>query len=192
VATNRNNQLSAARVKVFIADQGTAAPVGVTDDPATGWIDVGLTDPASLSFATSPEFNEVPSHQSDYPVRRIQTGDSATVSVDLLEWKGDNLKAAYGGGTITSVGVDPDIAYKFVPPALGARDEKSLLFDVIDQSGKTYRLVFPSVMQVEGVQADFQKGEAAKLPLRFAILGDDTGEAWYILSDDPALDPAGA
>ena len=53
------------------------------------WVNVGHTTPDSLAFATEPEFEDVQSAQSDYPIRRFQTSESGSVSVDLLEWSGD-------------------------------------------------------------------------------------------------------
>lgn len=184
------NTVTAARTYLFLADVGTVAPVTSSEAPGTGWVNVGHTTPDSLKFSTEPEFEEVKSAQSDYTIRRIQTGDGAKVEIDLLEWTAANIIGVYGGGEVTQ----PDAAtnpaeYKFVPPRLGERVEKSAIIDVID-GGKNYRYVFPRVMQVEGVDSELAKGKSAVLPLRFAVLGDDGVDPWYLLTNDPAFDPA--
>ncbi len=178
-----------SRVYVYIAPTGTVAPADATVALATAWVNVGHTTPDSLSFSTEPEFEEVPSAQSDFPVRRFQTSEGATVSVDLLEWSRANFLSAYGGGTFTQISVDPaPRQYKFVPPALGARTEKSCILEVIDGT-KVYRYIFPRVIQVEGVENSLNKGASSTLPLRLAVLGADATDPWYVLSNDPALAP---
>lgn len=178
-----------SRAYVYIAPTGTTAPADSNEALDPAWVNVGHTTPDSLSISTEPEFEEVPSHQSDYPVRRMQTSESASVSVDLIQWNTNNLIAAFGGGTVT----EPDNAgnpgeFKFVPPSVGSRSEKSAVVEVIDGT-KHYRWVFPRVMQIEGVESELQKGQEARLPLRLAVLGDDSGEPWYLLTDDPAMAP---
>ena len=176
--------LNPARARVYFNDVGGTAPTTSTEALDPTWINVGLTTPDSLSFTTEPEFQPINSHQSDYEVARIQTGDSAAVSVDLQEWNTDNLVFVFGGGTVT----EPDETtspgeYKFTPPKLGARQEKSAIVEVINGT-KTYRWVFPRVMQIEGVSSEFQKGQEARLPLRLAVLGDDASDPWYMLTND--------
>ncbi len=187
---NNTRLLIPARTYVYLAPPATVAPADsvVALDP--GWINVGHTTPDSMAFSTDPEFDEVASAQSDFPVRRFQTSESGTVSVDLLEWSTRNLQAAYGGGVVTSLpvaaGAPPQ--YKFVPPKLGERTERSAIMEVIDGT-KRYRYIFPRVFQIEGVENNLNKGSASTLPLRLAILGSDVSEPWYLLTNDPAFAP---
>lgn len=184
---NKSEILVPARAYVHFAPVGTAAPADAVIEPADPWVLAGHTSPDSLSFNTEPEFQGVPSHQSDFDVRRFQTSDAASISVDLLQWNAANIKAVYGGGTITAVGATGN--FKFVPPKLGVRDELSCLVTIVDGT-KRYRWVYVATQQVEGVSNEMQKGQEARLPLRLAVLGDDLGEPWYFLTNDPAFDPA--
>lgn len=184
MTVNAQEILVPSRAYLHLADTGTAAPADPVIAMPVGWRNVGLFTPDSLSWSTEPEFEEVVSHQSDFPVRRMQTSESAAVSVDLQQWNDDNLKAVFGGGTVTTL-AGPPVSYKFVPPTLGGRAEKSAVIEVIDGT-KHYRWVFPRVMQIEGVENELSKGSEARLPLRLAVLGDDAGQPWYMLTDDPA------
>lgn len=175
-----------SRAYTYVGPVGTAAPADESAAPDAAYINVGLTTPDSLEFATDPQFETVNSHQSDYPVRRMQTSEAGTVSVDLQQWNADNVTFAFGGGTVTQLTTGH---YKFTPPALGARVERSVLIDWIDGT-KNYRLVIPRCIQVEGVTTALQKGQEARLPLRLAILGGDSVDPWYLLTDDPAMNPA--
>lgn len=188
MSLNSQEALVPARVYVHLAPVGTTAPTDVTGALAAGWVNCGHSTPDSLSFNTEPEFTEVPSHQSDYAIRREKTSESASVSVDLLQWNAANLIAAYGGGTVTETVADSGI-YKFTPPALTGSREKAAVVEIID-GDKKYRFVYPRVMQIEGVQTQFQKGQGSVLPLRLAVLGDDGVVPWYLITNDPAFEPA--
>jgi hypothetical protein len=185
MTTNSSEILSPQRAYVYLGPVGTAAPADVDSELDPALVNVGLTSPDSLSVSTEPEFEEVRSHQSDYETRRIQSTDSAAVAVDLQQWNGHNLKAAMGGGSIveTSVGSGQ---YKYTPPRIGDRVEKMCVIEVIDGL-KKYRWVFPRTLQIEGGELEMQKGQNTNLPLRMAVLGGDTTDPWYLLSNDPAF-----
>lgn len=182
---NASNIVVAQMARVYLAPVGTTAPttpVGVMGD---AWREVGLFTPDSLSWATDPSFEEVRSHQSNYPTRRFQTEDAATVEVDLQEWTGENFKAVYGGGTITEV-TGPPIHYRYSPPAVGGRTAVSAVIEIIDGT-KHYRRVIPRCEQAEGVEQTFERTSESTLPLRLSVLGSDIGDPWYDLTDDPAF-----
>lgn len=190
MSTDSSQILIPARTYVYLADVGTTAPVDAVVALDAGWVNVGLTTPDSLSFSTSPEFQEVESAQSDYPSLRFQTKESATVSVQLQQWNSANLQAVYGGGVVTEVtpATTPP-TYKFVPPKIGERGEKAAIVETI-YGARNYRWVFPRVMQLEGVQVDLQKGQEARLPLSLGVLGGDVADAFYLLTNDPSFAPS--
>lgn len=180
--------------RVYLSPVGTAAPADPVVALAAEWVDVGYFTPDSLSWATDPAFEEVTSHQSNYPTRRWQTSDSATVEVDLQEWSEINFKAVFGGGTVTLVAADvgpPAIAehYKFSPPAVGARTQTACIIEIID-GAKHYRMIIPKCEQTEGAELSLEKTSESTLPLRLSIIGSDVGDAWYLLTDDDGMAPA--
>lgn len=185
---NSQEALVASRVYVYLGPVGTAAPIDVETALNVALKNVGHTTPDSLSFNTEPEFQEIPSHQSDYPIRREKTSESASVSVDLLQWNANNLIAAHGGGTVVETSTGSGV-FKFTPPSLGGSAEKMAVVEIRDGT-KIYRFVYPRVLQIEGVTNEFQKGQGAVLPLRLAVLGDDDEAPFYMLTNDPAFDPA--
>jgi hypothetical protein len=177
----------AQMARVYLADVGTAAPADATSAMDPDWREVGLFTPDSLGWSTDPSFEEVRSHQSNYPTRRFQTEDAATAEVDLQEWSGPNFKAVYGGGTITEI--TPALTpkqYKFSPPAVGGRSSVAAVIEIID-GAKHYRRVIPRCEQSEGVTQTFEKTSESTLPLRLTVLGSDIGDAWYDLTDDAAF-----
>lgn len=183
----------AQMARVYLAPVGTLAPDGPVAVLDPDWKDVGLFTPDSLEWATDPGFEQVNSHQSNYPTRRFQTTDAATVQVDLQEWSAANFKAVYGGGSVVSITPTGGGApyFKFSPPAIGGRDNVAAIIEVIDGS-KHYRRIIPKCMQAEGVTQQFHKTSESTLPLRLSILGSDVGDPWYDCTDDPAFDPLAA
>lgn len=185
MGVNRARILVAQIARLYLAPVGTTAPADPVVAPDPAWIEVGYFTPDSLAFNTDLNFEEIRSHQSDYPTRRFQTEANAVIEVDLQEWSGDNLKAVYGGGTITEI-EGPPVHYKYSPPAIGARTQTAAMIEVIDGS-KHYRTIVPVCEQNEGVEVSLEKTDAATLPLRLAIVGSDVGDPWYLLSNDDAL-----
>ena len=189
MSLNKSQVVVPARVNVYLAPTGTAAPADAEVAMPAAWKHVGHSVPDSLSLAAEPEFGEVNSHQSDYAIRRFKTSDSASLSVDLLQWSAENFRTVYGGGTITPISGSTG-QFKFVPPKLSdAALEQSCIVEIIDGE-KVYRFVYVNVAQIEGVTSEFSKGQETRLPLRLAVLGADDVEPWYLLTNDPAFDPA--
>lgn len=191
---NKSNIVVAQMARVYLAAVGTPAPAGPATVMPAPWKEVGLFTPDSLGWATDPSFEQIRSHQSNYPTRNIQTEDAATVSVDLQEWTGENFKAVYGGGEVVTVAaaVGPPAVpehYRFSPPQIGGREQVAACVEIIDGS-KHYRRMVPLCEQNEGVEQTFEKTSESTLPLRLSILGADIGDPWYDITDDPAFEPA--
>ena len=190
---NANNIVVAQMARVYLAPVGTAAPGGPAVIMPDGWREVGLFTPDSLGWSTDPSFEEVRSHQSNFPTRRFQTEDAASVEVDLQEWTGENFKAVYGGGEITVVAeqVGPPAIpehYRYAPPKIGGRSTVAACIEIIDGT-KHYRRMIPRCEQAEGVEQTFERTSESTLPLRLSVLGSDLGDPWYDLTDDPAFEP---
>lgn len=194
MATDSTRATIAQMARVYIAPVGTAAPTNSTVAMAAAWREVGYFTPDSLRFTDDPNFDTVTSHQSNYPIRRFQTSDSAAMQVDLQEFSVQNLIAVLGGGTVTQITAPvpgpPPVPgeYKYSPPAVGGRSSVAACIEVID-GVKRYRIVIPRATQTEAVQMDLRKGNETILPLRLAVEGSDVGDPWYLLTNDPAWSP---
>jgi hypothetical protein len=170
---------------VWIGPTTATAPVDPAETTLTGFTEVGHFTEDSLSFSTSPNFEEVRSHQSDYPTRRMQTADEATLAVDLQEWSAKNFVFAFGGGSVVETEVGSGI-WKYTPPELGSRATVQAFVKCVDGS-KIYGLVIPRCMQVEGVEQNLSKGAESLLPLRLSVLGGAGVAPWYWLVDDATV-----
>lgn len=178
--------------KLYLAPVGTTAPDGPTIAPAVGWIEVGLFAPDSLQMATTTNFQTTTSHQSNWPTRRFQTSDDASIQCNLQEWSTASFKAVFGGGAVTTVtpgGAGTPYA-KFTPPSVGGRSETAAMVEVADGT-RQLRLIVPRCMQTEGVSLNFNKANEVSLPLRLAVLGSDVASPWYFVASDVTAFPAG-
>lgn len=189
MAGDANRIVVAQIARLWLAPVGTAAPAGPTVAMPAGWKDVGLFTPDSLSVGTEVQFTDVNSHQSLYPTRTFQTGESATVSVDLQEWSKESFVAVYGGGTIAAVGTGGTAYYTFTPPAVGSRATVAACIELGD-GAKHYRRLIPRCNQREGVTQTYNRSSEATLPLRLTILGNADLPPFIDMTDDPAFDPA--
>lgn len=190
MATDTTRIFVPQMARVYLAAVGTTAPDGPNAALDPLWREVGLFTPDSLQWATDPTFEEVRSHQSNYPTLRFQTQDAATTEVDLQEWSATNFAAVFGGGTI--IAVDPTIPgvpyYKFSPPSLTGRTTVAVIIH-LEFGAYHHRRIIPRAQQVEGVTQSFNKTAESTLPLRLSVLGGDVGDPWYDLTDLPAFAP---
>jgi hypothetical protein len=192
MATDPNKIFIPQSAKLYLAPVGTAAPDGPTVAIVAPWVEVGLFTPDSLQIATDPNFEAVTSHQSNWPTRRFQTADAATVQCNLQEWSTANFKAVFGGGAVTSVTPSGGgTAYmKFTPPSVGGRTETAAIIEIADGTRQA-RIIVPRSMQTEGASLNLNKTNETTLPLRLSILGSDVAAPWYIITNDSAAFPIG-
>jgi hypothetical protein len=188
VAANNANIMVPGMARLYLAPVGTVAPIDATVALAATWRDVGYFTPDSLELTDNPDFNEVRSHQSNFPTRRFQVAETGSLNVDLQEWSSSNFIAVYGGGTITTIAGTPT-QYKFTPPAIGGRTAVAAIAELIDGT-KSYRVVVPNCQMTEAVRHQFNKTAASILPLRLAINGSDVAPPWYLYAaGDAAFAP---
>jgi len=185
---NAQQILVPSRIALWLGAVGSVFPTTATEAPAAAFKHVGHTTEDSLNFETSPEFDQFRSAQSDYPVLDFQTSDGASLQIDMAQWNTRNLTAAFGGGTVEAVEGSTG-TYKFTPPRIGGREELAAIVDVT-MGAKHYRFCYFRCSQNEGVSLGINKGAASILPLRLNILGNDEGDPFIMLTDDPAFQTA--
>lgn len=181
--------LVGSRAYIYLGLKGAVAPIAIgpadlPEDPI--WRNVGFTTADSVSFNTEPQFVDIMSAQSDYKTGRIQTSDAAKLSAVMQQWNAANLIASFGGGTVTGTAG----SYKFTPPRIGERNELAALLHIVNGADH-YLWVCPQVFQGEGVPLELNRSKETGLPLMLDVLGSDILDAWYLLSNDESMAPAG-
>lgn len=175
------------RAKLWLAEPGTTMPVSESAVPGAGWFDVGLTTEDGTQIVTNPTWTEIYAHQSAKPVKKFRTRDPWALDIVLMQFTARNLTAAVGGGVSVEVSSGH---YKWSPADEEAGEPTAALLDLVGDEGFLYRLAIPVAQATNAVTIPLNKTAEARLPLHLDILGGDTGDPCFLLTDDPAFDPA--
>ena len=175
----------AGEFELLIAPDATALPTDTSTALDPAFISVGLTTRDGSAFDTAPEFKNVESHQSQYATRTFRTKQTGTVKAALQEWNDKNFTTAFGGGTITGTLGE----FKYEPPVGSGTDVVVAILKVTDGT-KVYLFVVPQCQAQSPVSLPFSPDSESVLPLELMVLGDGTNAPWFMLTNDPAFDPA--
>lgn len=169
---------------IFSALPGSPIPASINDpfDPAS-WIDLGYASEDGVTWADGKSLFDVNVWQSFYPARKGVESREGTATFTLMQWNGDTVKLAYGGGDVVEV---DDGAYRYVPPDPSEVGEKMLGIEWED-GDKDYRLVLPRGMVSDGVETNIVRTAAGMLPITFSVLGTDGSDPWFFDTNDPAF-----
>lgn len=178
--------------KILIAGSGTVyaspttgvtitAPTAIDDAVDTDLIELGYVSEDGLTFTEEKETAEIRAWQAAYPVRRLVTSRTFSVSLALMEWKRETVKAAFGGGTFTETTADTE--FKYEPPAEDDLYEMSFLIDFNDGT-RDFRLWVPKAIVTDLGEITMRRNEAALFPITFEAISDGTAAPWALFTDD--------
>lgn len=180
----------AGEFTLYVAPEGSTLPTDSTTALDPAFKAVGLTTRDGSAFEVSPEYQNVMSHQSQYPTRTFRKTVTGTVKAALQEWSDENFVTAFGGGTVT----EPDPVghageFRYDPPAGSGSDQVSCVLELVDGT-KRYRFVVDASQAQSPVSLPFTPDAESVLPLELSVLGDGSTAPWHLLTNDPAFDPA--
>lgn len=189
---NKEEIVVALDGSVNLAPAGTTLPTSLAALDAA-FEDLGYQSSDGVTFSVTPNVENIEAWQSATPVRKIVTARTLTLGFSALQWNVSTFAAAYGGGAWTELEApsppDPGL-YRYDPPS----DEDDLVdyagvVDFVD-GDKNYRLVVKQANITEAVETNLARGGAAVIPITIeAITPDGADTSWYLLSDDPAVQP---
>lgn len=187
---NAENIVVGSGGSIYIAPVGTTLPTTVDGSLNAAFVDLGYISEDGISLSAAAEITEISAFQSFLPVRKLVTGRTFDLSFNVREWTAESVVFAFGGGTITE---DTPGEYTYTPPAAGdALYERAMVVDFRD-GAKDYRLVIPRGTISDTVETTIARGSAADLPVTFSVLAtDEVTPGYYLISNDPALEPAGS
>lgn len=180
--------LDATQVRVGVSGHFYVAPVGTTfpTTTAAAWTsftDVGYLTTDGPAMTPSVASKEINGWQSRLPIRTLITARSLDIKANLQQMTGTNLKLAFGGGTITSLGGGD---YKFAPPSLGSVDERAAGLEVLDGTF-IYRFLFPRLIVRDVGDIIFKNDEETHFDLTLSLLEPASGDFFDIISNDAAF-----
>jgi hypothetical protein len=186
--TTAANILVGAGGSIYVGPVGATLPTDLTSPLDGSFTDVGYISEDGITLSASTDVTDIGAFQSLLPVRKIVTGRNFDLSFTLREWQEQTLVLAFGGGEVseTTSGV-----YRYDPPAAGdALYERAMVVEWRD-GDKNYRLVINRGTVSEAVETSITRTNAADLPITFSVLDDD-GDTYFLLTDDPAMEPSGS
>jgi hypothetical protein len=173
--------------KCWVGLDDATPPTDSDTDLTTGWQDIGFVseDGCTIRFGATSE--GVPVWQSSTPVRTIKQETESQLELALMQWFGDSLIVAFGGGVVSGAAG----AFKYEAPKGGDALRLHRLAIGWTDLGFTYRLYVPRAQLADVTEAQIVRTEAADIPLTFSMLEPGGGESpWTLLTDNPAFDPA--
>lgn len=172
--------------KLLVAPVGTTAPANTSGGWPAGWVDLGYGEDGGPPAEVRPNqtTKDFKGWQDYYPVRTVSTDRAMEWIFKLIQKSGTNLKLAFGGGTITSLGGGD---YKFVPPAASFVDERAFGLEVTDGS-IIDRFVLTRGLVSALAPVQFRKDDIVKFDLTIKALAPPSGsDPWTLISNDPAM-----
>jgi hypothetical protein len=166
--------------QIYVAPEGTAQPANVdTALNAAFGTALGYASEDGVQFSAGKTTEDIGAWQSLVPLRTLVSSTEVFLRFALRQWRGTNIKLAFGGGTISGAGA----YWKYSPPAASAL---AIYVAVVDwqDGGYKYRCVVPRCQIAETVDVQLTRTAAADLPIALKVLAPTSGDPWYLLSND--------
>lgn len=174
----------AANGLVATAPIGTVLPTDATTALAAEFTTLGYVGEDGVIFSPSPETDGLMAWQSLQPIRTFLTAYDFEAGFTLLQWNGDTLVLAFGGGQYTDNG---DGSFDFLLPTPEEREELSMVIEGYD-GDKRYRIVLDRIELSDTGDINFQRADAAGLEVTVkALAGFTDGRPGAIYGDDGTL-----
>lgn len=164
---------------IYLAPYGTALPSSYNATLNASFVELGYTDEDGVTFTDEPTIERKGAWQSFYPVRILETARMAKLSAKLEQWNTDTLRAASGGGTVTTAGSGA----KFTPHAAGTVTRWSAVVDVVD-GDITDRYVIPQCMTTSTLETNLRRSDLSLLPFDLEAIGEENVDPWYMFTSD--------
>lgn len=184
MAANASEVVVGSGGKVFIAPVGTAEPNTPVEALNAAYKDLGYISEDGITASFGVTVEDIAAFQSLLPIRRVVTGRTADLSFVCRQWNADTFALALGGGSFDESGGN----YLFFPPENDAALAEHAVVIEWNDGSKNYRLIVRRAVVVESVETTIVRNAAADLPITLSVLGSDSTDAWYLLTDDDAFD----
>lgn len=175
---------------VYVADEGTAFPTTISEDPATDFTDLGYTTEDGVTFTIDRDTTEIMGWQSVEPLRVVINSEPKTISTTLRQLQRQSWTAAFGGTVAEPDSTQFPGEYEWTPPEPGAQIVRAVILEFTDVDLK-YRFLFPRGLRQGSSEQQLVRTDAVNLPLEYAALAAEP-DTWFLQTDDPAFAPNGS
>ncbi len=179
---NANTVRVALTGSIWVGDDTATMPADVSASPGAGWVDLGYTTTAGVTFKVGREIENIDGWQSLEPLRKIITGSPKSCSFTLRQLERATWLATMGGSVTTAAG-----KHRWVPDESTIAVRKLLV--EIEDGDITTRIGFHRASQIGEVEFSLVRSDAVNLPNEWECLAPPSGAAssWFLDTDDPAF-----
>lgn len=162
-----NVMVGSARLWVALYTDGVAEPMP-DDDVARGedwggnWIYPGATD-KGVDFTVQKTTQDTTVDEQSTPAKVTVSKTDITIDTVLSEDTLDNMKLAYGGGTITTVAAGADQIGKKTLTLVEGLDLITAGFEGVNPAGFWRRASIPKVISVAQVKTTYQRADGKRM-----------------------------
>lgn len=169
---------------LYMAPVGTALPTDTTTALPAPWNELGYTTDAGLEINPTITTNPVKAWQTRQDVRELISEFGYEVKFELEQRNKDNLKLAFGGGTIAA-GTGSDWIY--TPPSSSTVFEMAFVFECFDGAIIDRWLLQRGAITTLGA-IKISAAAASTFPVIVKNLAPADGSVgWSLISNDPAM-----
>lgn len=167
---------------LYTAPLGEAFPANPTTAPAGNWVEIGYSEDGWTVEADKTLEDVLVAEEVD-PIATYKTAQSIRLTGQMAQASLENLKLAFGGG---SIAVDtPAAGYDtYSPPASDSFDELAVLFrtNAPGTSGWKRDWQFPRAVAAGAVAAQFTKAPTkANVAMEFRVLKPSSGDIFNVI-----------
>jgi len=173
-----------ANGSIYTAPLGSPIPANITAPLGGAWVELGYASEDGVTWVDGKSLQSIRAWQSFYDLRRIVTSKEGSLAFSLMQWNGNTVRLAFGGGEVTEPAPN---AYRYTPPDPQDIDERMLAVEWED-GDHDFRLVFPKGMVSDNVEVNIVRTAAGLLPITFALLGSAELEPFILDTNHPAFE----
>lgn len=168
---------------IYTAPLGTTVPASISEALGAEWTELGYATEDGVTWVDGKSLESIRAWQSFYDLRRIVSSKEGSLAFSLMQWNGDTVKLAFGGGDVSSPAAG---AYRYTPPDPSTIDERMMAVEWVD-GDHDFRLVFPKGMVTDNVEVNIVRTAAGLLPITFGLLGEDGVDPFILDTNHPAF-----
>lgn len=144
---------------LYTAPKGTAAPLDTLAEGvawSAPWVHVGGSE-EGVSFAVGTDTGDIRIEEQATPVLVVVTAKNIRVLVTLSEDTVENMKLAYGGGSIVTTAAASGQPGKKTLTLSNSLDQLACGFEGLNADGFWRRVYIPSVLSVADVTTAYRR-----------------------------------
>jgi hypothetical protein len=172
--------------RVLVTDVGSTAPTNLEDPFSSDWFELGYINEDGVTLTPNLTTNPYRVWQSRLPAKIVSTDLTFEVMFTMAQMNQGTTSIFFFDAqwVETEVGV-----YRLDVASDQILKERAMAVEYTDDAGHTNRLIVPRGFVSNREALQLQRNAVSEMGITYQAL-DQGGDAFYFLSDDPAMEPA--